>query len=136
MDFPLEGLDLTPYVVGPQSGRDDVDPEYAARWGSPAVYDLFAVSNHFGSLGGGHYTAYGFNSKSRAWYSFDDSFVREASPEDCVSKSAYVLFYQRRKGDARPADRNPISSESHVAKRGKTSTEEGPSHMSIDRTDA
>ena len=22
------------------------------------VYDLFAVSNHFGGLGGGHYTAY------------------------------------------------------------------------------
>ncbi len=44
MDFPLQGLDLTPYVLHTQS----VQP----------MYDLYAVSNHYGSLGGGHYTAY------------------------------------------------------------------------------
>lgn len=44
VDFPLHGLDLTPYVLHTQS----VQP----------VYDLYAVSNHYGSLGGGHYTAY------------------------------------------------------------------------------
>ena len=25
------------------------------------IYDLFAVSNHFGNLGFGHYNAYAFN---------------------------------------------------------------------------
>ena len=25
------------------------------------IYDLYAVSNHFGGTGGGHYTAYGKN---------------------------------------------------------------------------
>ena len=25
------------------------------------IYDLYAVSNHFGGLGGGHYTAYAKN---------------------------------------------------------------------------
>ena len=27
----------------------------------PQMYDLFAVTNHFGSLNGGHYTAFGKN---------------------------------------------------------------------------
>jgi ubiquitin carboxyl-terminal hydrolase 4/11/15 len=28
---------------------------------SPLIYDLFAVSNHSGGVGGGHYTAFGKN---------------------------------------------------------------------------
>ncbi|GFR46720.1 hypothetical protein Agub_g8343, partial [Astrephomene gubernaculifera] len=46
VDFPLHGLDLGPYLMRPQ-------PQDA-----PPLYDLFAVSNHYGSMGGGHYTAY------------------------------------------------------------------------------
>lgn len=45
VDFPVEGLDLTRYVRGEQMGI------------SPPMYDLFAVSEHSGGLGGGHYTA-------------------------------------------------------------------------------
>ncbi len=44
MDFPLHGLDLQPYLL--------TQPPV------PPLYDCFAVSNHYGSLGGGHYTAY------------------------------------------------------------------------------
>ena len=44
VEFPVEGLDLTQSVLG-EDGR-------------PLLYDLYAVSNHFGSLNGGHYTAY------------------------------------------------------------------------------
>ena len=44
VDFPLHGLDLSQYVLRQQ--------------GVPPVYDLYAVSNHYGSLGGGHYTAF------------------------------------------------------------------------------
>lgn len=44
MDFPLHGLDLGSYVLRAQ--------------GVAPLYDCFAVSNHFGSMGGGHYTAY------------------------------------------------------------------------------
>ena len=40
VDFPMSGLDLTGYV----KHREDPEP----------VYDLFAVSNHFGGMGGGH----------------------------------------------------------------------------------
>jgi ubiquitin carboxyl-terminal hydrolase 4/11/15 len=41
VDFPLDGLDLRDFVLSP-SGRDG------------AIYDLYAVSNHMGSYGGGH----------------------------------------------------------------------------------
>ena len=44
---------------------------------SGAEYDLYAVSNHYGGLGGGHYTAYGKNNGK--WYEFNDSSVRSAS---------------------------------------------------------
>ncbi len=44
MQFPLQELDLSQYVLTQQ--------------GVPPTYDLFAISNHFGGLGGGHYTAY------------------------------------------------------------------------------
>jgi len=34
------------------------------------MYDLFAVSNHYGQLLGGHYTAYAKNGDT--WYRFND----------------------------------------------------------------
>lgn len=39
------------------------------------IYDLFAVSNHYGGLGGGHYTATCKNYKNSLWYDFNDSNV-------------------------------------------------------------
>uniref|UniRef100_A0A2D4LE82 ubiquitinyl hydrolase 1 n=1 Tax=Micrurus spixii TaxID=129469 RepID=A0A2D4LE82_9SAUR len=63
---------------------------------SPYVYDLIAVSNHYGGLGVGHYTAYAKNKINGKWYYFDDSNVSPASEEQIVTKAAYVLFYQRR----------------------------------------
>ena len=40
VDFPVHGLDLSPYIINKNHG--------------PALYDLIAVSNHFGGMGGGH----------------------------------------------------------------------------------
>lgn len=54
---------------------------------------MYAVSNHFGSMGGGHYTAYAKNNQS--WYDFNDSSVREISEGSVVSRDAYLLFYRR-----------------------------------------
>jgi ubiquitin C-terminal hydrolase len=81
VDFPIEGLDLSEYVVNP-----DADP----------VYDLFAVSNHFGGMGGGHYTAFAKNQINGKWYDFDDATVTPISVDRVKSKAAYVLFYKRR----------------------------------------
>jgi hypothetical protein len=59
-------------------------------------YDLFAVANHYGSMGFGHYISFGKNPIDKNWYEFDDSHVSSKREEDLVTSSAYVLFYRRR----------------------------------------
>ncbi len=68
------------------------------------MYDLFAVTNHFGSLNGGHYTAFGKNINDQ-WYNFNDSSVSSANKSNIVSEAAYLLFYRRRE----QADQNELS---------------------------
>jgi ubiquitin carboxyl-terminal hydrolase 4/11/15 len=51
--------------------------DYKSAGLSP-YYDLFAISNHYGSLNGGHYTAYAKNIDNK-WYEFDDSCVSSHS---------------------------------------------------------
>ncbi|OMJ94171.1 hypothetical protein SteCoe_2652 [Stentor coeruleus] len=63
---------------------------------SKVIYDLFAISNHFGGMGGGHYTAYIKKHNSSNWYEMDDSRVSNVSETQIGSSSAYVLFYKRR----------------------------------------
>ena len=66
-------------------------------YGENVYYDLYAVSNHYGSLNGGHYTAYGYNSLVNKWYEFNDSSVGSVSNiDEIVSPGAYLLFYRRR----------------------------------------
>ncbi len=111
VDFQLSGLDLAPFLSGPLVQAEET-----------AKYDLYAVVNHFGSVGGGHYTAYaryaikcstyvknkgGLNRRvlfgfrhapESQWNYFDDCVVTENKvPGDDRGDqaSAYVLFYQR-----------------------------------------
>ncbi|KAL9029141.1 MAG: hypothetical protein Q9196_002587 [Gyalolechia fulgens] len=58
VDFPVEGLDLTGRVASQDEDR------------SP-IYDLFAVDNHYGGLGGGHYTAFAKNFFDGKWYEYN-----------------------------------------------------------------
>lgn len=58
VDFPVEGLDLTGRVAAPEEGKS-------------LVYDLFAVDNHYGGLGGGHYTAFAKNFLTGEWYEYN-----------------------------------------------------------------
>lgn len=63
----------------------------------PVLYDLFAISNHFGGTGGGHYTAYCKHPVTNQWFDCDDSYVREIKSEnELISESAYILFYKRK----------------------------------------
>ena len=59
-----------------------------------AEYELYAVSNHYGGLGGGHYTAYAKNNGK--WHEFNDSSVRSCSESSVCSSGAYILFYKRK----------------------------------------
>ncbi|XP_021498507.1 ubiquitin carboxyl-terminal hydrolase 8 [Meriones unguiculatus] len=79
VDFPLENLDLSPYVIGPKN--------------SLKKYNLFSVSNHYGGLDGGHYTAYCKNAARQRWFKFDDHDVSDISVSAVRSSAAYILFY-------------------------------------------
>jgi ubiquitin carboxyl-terminal hydrolase 4/11/15 len=61
IDFPVEGLDLSEFV---QLSED-----------KSLIYDLFAVDNHYGGLGGGHYTAAAKNFIDEQWYDYNGMFV-------------------------------------------------------------
>ncbi|CCE80099.1 Piso0_003197 [Millerozyma farinosa CBS 7064] len=90
VDFPIEGLDMSPFVASGQA-----DNASAAR--SDLLYDLIAVDNHYGGLGGGHYTASVKNFRDGKWYYFNDSRVTEIKDsQECVTGAAYLLFYRKR----------------------------------------
>ena len=62
VDFPLKGLDLTNYMPPPlppgidRTGTQTYLPEDPRLQIPPYRYDLYAVTNHFGSLSSGHCT--------------------------------------------------------------------------------
>ncbi|ETW07025.1 hypothetical protein, variant 1 [Aphanomyces invadans] len=85
VDFPVEGLDMAPYCLS-------AAPDHA----SSLIYDLYATTNHFGSMGFGHYTAFAKDHATNLWYNFDDSAVTSVSAASVVSNAAYILFYKRR----------------------------------------
>ncbi|NXA01757.1 UBP4 hydrolase, partial [Nesospiza acunhae] len=70
VEFPIRGLNMSEFVCDPRAGS--------------YVYDLIAVSNHYGAMGVGHYTAYAKNKVNDKWYYFDDSSVSVASEDQIV----------------------------------------------------
>ena len=62
VDFPVEGLDMSDRVVMKEEGKD-------------MAYDLIAVDNHYGGLGGGHYTAFARNFEDEKWYDYNGRFA-------------------------------------------------------------
>ena len=86
VEFTVNELNLTPYLSGPL--QSDSRP----------VFDMYGVVCHFGSVYGGHYTAFAKNLGSQQWNHYNDNAIQESkipseSPED--HSSGYILFYQR-----------------------------------------
>lgn len=81
INYPLTGLDLSGFTNYPDPAGN--------------VYDLFAVSCHHGSTGGGHYTANCYHKYKRQWYKYNDSMCSELSENDALTSSAYMLFYTK-----------------------------------------
>jgi ubiquitin C-terminal hydrolase len=79
IDFPINNLDMKEFIVGPDKPH--------------SKYDLFAVSQHFGSTNFGHYTAVCKNFDK--WFSYNDSSIHSCSENDAKSSAAYILFYRR-----------------------------------------
>jgi len=81
VDFPINGLDLSKYVLSKDKNT---------------IYDLFAVSNHHGKTIQGSYTTFAKNPVNNNWYHFANTDVTEVKEEDIVGPDAYVLFYRKR----------------------------------------
>ena len=100
IDIPLEGLNMKEfcYLNNQNNSNNKIDSEINDN---NCIYDLFAICNHFGRMGFGHYTAfardYVNNELSSQWYLFDDDIVRKCiNPNEVNSKAAYILFYRQR----------------------------------------
>jgi ubiquitin carboxyl-terminal hydrolase 2/21 len=82
IDFPLENLKLSKYVIGYNNDS--------------YVYDLYGVCNHSGSVMGGHYTSFVKNANGK-WYHYNDTCVLEVGiPEHIKTPKAYCFFYRKR----------------------------------------
>nr|XP_003703489.1 PREDICTED: ubiquitin carboxyl-terminal hydrolase 8-like isoform X1 [Megachile rotundata]XP_012141270.1 PREDICTED: ubiquitin carboxyl-terminal hydrolase 8-like isoform X1 [Megachile rotundata]XP_012141271.1 PREDICTED: ubiquitin carboxyl-terminal hydrolase 8-like isoform X1 [Megachile rotundata]XP_012141272.1 PREDICTED: ubiquitin carboxyl-terminal hydrolase 8-like isoform X1 [Megachile rotundata] len=86
VDFPLTGFNLKPYVVLDSNTIPNIR-NYS--------YSLYAMSNHYGTMEGGHYTAFCKNAAQNKWYKYDDQTVTEVTVNHVKSQntSAYLLFY-------------------------------------------
>ncbi|KRG01703.1 ubiquitin carboxyl-terminal hydrolase 8 isoform X2 [Drosophila mojavensis] len=82
LQFPLDNLDMKPYIARAES-----------RAVTPKTYQLYAVSNHYGTMEGGHYTAFCKSAHYGRWYKFDDQVVSPLDTSNVVSSAAYILFY-------------------------------------------
>ena len=83
IDFPLENLNLSNYVIG--YDRDTYK------------YDLYGICNHSGGTRGGHYTSFIKNANDK-WYLFNDTNVIEMTDLNKIkSPQAYCFFYRKKK---------------------------------------
>jgi len=81
VDFPLENLNLSKYVIG--YDKDSY------------IYDLYGVCNHSGSVFGGHYTSFIKNANGK-WYHYNDTIVSEVAMEQQIkTPKAYCFFYRK-----------------------------------------
>jgi len=83
INFPLTDLDLSKYTHPFKTNENKYK------------YNLFAISNHYGTLSGGHYTAYVKDKIRNYWVSFDDSRISRIPESKLISEAAYILFYER-----------------------------------------
>ncbi|XP_048501031.1 ubiquitin carboxyl-terminal hydrolase 5 isoform X4 [Beta vulgaris subsp. vulgaris] len=86
VNFPIYDLDLTKYIAN----KNNSDPQ---------LYELYALINHYGGMGSGHYTSDIKLLDENRWYSFDDNHISAMGEEEVKTNAAYVLFYRRKKYD-------------------------------------
>lgn len=108
VEFPLRGLDVSEFMTKRRHERPDLyywthlggrlGPRTESNKSSreSTVYDLYAVVNHMGALGAGHYLANVYSQRDKRWKCFNDHQCRDVDERDIVTSSAYLLFYARR----------------------------------------
>jgi len=118
VDFPLNNLDLAPFMLAPPSPQEAQG--LATIYGSemtaaepattpPFTYDAYAVIRHIGStMQSGHYVTAARDRARGCWRLYNDKFVSEFVPTEkgygggvaglmgtLQSEEAYIVFYQR-----------------------------------------
>ncbi|KAM6497275.1 ubiquitin carboxyl-terminal hydrolase 4 [Amanita muscaria] len=102
VDYPTKFLDLTNYMpppLPPGIDKTQLNGGFPMSSDDPRVqlppyrYELYAVTNHYGNLSSGHYTA--FIASRGGWMYCDDSSVKSVDPRQVVNQKAYLLFYKR-----------------------------------------
>ena len=78
--YPLRDLNLAPYLSHTAESVSHVTATPHSH-ATDRQYDLYAVSNHSGGMGGGHYTAHCRNDQG-TWFTCNDSCVTEAAERD------------------------------------------------------
>ncbi|KAI8866019.1 cysteine proteinase, partial [Ramicandelaber brevisporus] len=86
VDFPITGLDMSQFIHPGVAGTDE---------NKVSKYNLFAVSNHYGNLDGGHYYSFVKAPLSEQWFVLEDRNVKTLATQDICIDQAYVLFYVR-----------------------------------------
>ncbi|KAG4305164.1 hypothetical protein PORY_001334 [Pneumocystis oryctolagi] len=89
VDFLINNFDLTDFLL------ESIQPFSNSHNHGQYLYHLYAVTNHYGNLDGGHYTAMVKNDFTNSWKLFDDRRVVFCNESDVVSSAAYILFYIR-----------------------------------------
>jgi len=111
VDFPLHGLDMSPYMLAPPDAK--TSKQIATLHGQDALlappqmtppyrYDAYAVMRHLGgTMGSGHYIALVEDKSKSKWREFNDEKVNDFLPQDLSPRNrlqneqAYIIFYQR-----------------------------------------
>ncbi|XP_061498123.1 ubiquitin carboxyl-terminal hydrolase 8 isoform X1 [Anopheles gambiae] len=83
--FPLSELNMTRYLARTEVNRNKRLTTFR--------YHLYGVSNHYGSMESGHYTAFCLNNIHQKWFKFDDYNVSSIDASDVQASAAYILFY-------------------------------------------
>uniref|UniRef100_K3WEX3 USP domain-containing protein n=1 Tax=Globisporangium ultimum (strain ATCC 200006 / CBS 805.95 / DAOM BR144) TaxID=431595 RepID=K3WEX3_GLOUD len=113
VDFPIECLDLAPFIS--ESALQDCNAtasepvqraaaflqqelQFPLETASRACtgYSVYAIVNHMGGIGSGHYTAHIKHPESGEWWLVDDASTAPVTVETLTpSAAAYLLFYVR-----------------------------------------
>ena len=80
VDIPFT-LNVRQYVTGPHKYTQ-------------TNYELIAVCNHAGNVGGGHYYAFCRDDKKK-WRCYNDTSVVDIDPKNVSTPNAYCIFYKK-----------------------------------------
>ena len=88
ISYPIDNFDIREYIEGPEKNK--------------AIYELYGVIEHYGTLNQGHYKAICKNDGN--WISYNDSLIDIVKSP--VTKNAYVLFYKMKDIENKKNDKN------------------------------